>query len=146
MITKQEQLLSGETLTAANLPGNVYLSKLIPYGWEGAWALVIRVTGGASATGTTPSITPELDMIKDGGAATRIGGAITAITPTTLLVNNTSVFVYSPGTGAAQGPITSDTFPAAGPDLHDYKLQVKLAFANADNVFPGVFIDLIALN
>lgn len=146
MITKQMQLLAGETLTAASLPGNVYLSPLIPYGWEAAWALVVRVTGGASATGTTPSITPELDMIKDGAAAARIGGAITALTPTTLLVNNTSVFVYSPGSGTAQGPITADTFPASGADTHDYKLQVKLAFANADNVFPGVFIDLIALN
>src|SRR5690348_16225948 len=108
--------------------------------------MIIRVTGGASATRTTPSITPELDMVKDGAAAARIGGAITAITPTTLLVNNTFAYVYAPGTSTAQGPITADTFPAAGPDLHDYKLQVKLAFANADNVFPGVFIDLIALN
>lgn len=106
--------------------------------------MVVRVTG--TATGTTPSITPELDMIKDGGAATRIGGAITAITPTTLGVANTYAFVYAPGTGSAQGPITTDAFPAAGASTHDYKLQVKIAFANADNVFPGVFIDLIALN
>lgn len=146
MITKQMQLLAGETLTAANLPGNVYLSPLIPYGWENAWVLVLRCTGGASATGTTPSMIVELDMIKDGAAAVRIGGAITAITPTTLLVNTTSAFVYSAGSGAAQGPITADTFPAAGGALHDYKLQAKIAFANADNVFPGVFIDLIALN
>jgi hypothetical protein len=146
LITKQMQLLAGETLTAASLPGNVYLSPLIPYGWESAWIMVIRVTGGAAATGTTPSITPELDMIKDGAGPARIGGAITAITPTTLLVNNASAFVYAPGSGTAQGPITADTFPASGPDAHDYKLQVKLAFGNADNVIPGVFIDLIALN
>lgn len=143
MITRQEQLLSGETLTAANLPSNIYLSKVISFGWEGAWALVLRCTGGASATGTTPSMTPELDLSKDGGAFTSVGGAITAVTPTTLAVNNTFVYVYAPGSGTAQGPITTDTPPLS---THDYKLRVKIAFANADNVFPGVFLDLIALN
>lgn len=129
MLTKQVQIMQAEPLKGS-VSGTTWTSPLIAWGNEPGWIMVIRVAG--SPTGTTPSIVPELDII-DNGVNTRVGGAISAITAAGL-----TVVPYF--TGTTQGAVV----PSYN-NTHTYQMQVKLTLNNADNVFPQVWIDLIAL-
>src|SRR6266516_986681 len=103
MITRQEQILVHEVLTPSKtLLGTTFLSKLIPYGLEPGWILIIR--NGAAITGTTPGIVWELDAstAADGSSMTRVGAAIAAQVAAGVLV----VPYY---TASTQGPIGSTT-------------------------------------
>lgn len=130
MLTKQVQIMAGQPLKGS-ISGTTWTSQPIPWGEEPGWIMVIR-TGG-SFTGTTPSIVPELDLNDNGGGYTRVGGAISAISAAGLVV-----VPYF--TGTTQGAVVSSYS-----NTHTYTMQVKLTLNNADNVFPQVWIDLIAL-
>lgn len=132
MLTRQEQILQNQTLSVAagDTPSNIFTSRQITWGNEAGWVLVLRM---GTPTGTTPSLTLEVDLIDNGGAPTRVGAAIAAFTAA-----GTYVIPYA--TGTTQGAISPGT---AG---HTYSFQVKGTLAAADNVIPGVFIDLVALN
>lgn len=134
MITRQEQLLVNSTVSVAagSAPSNVYTSKPIPWGNEPGWILIVRITG--TPTGTTPGLTIEVDLSDNGGAYTRVGGAISAISAA-------GVTVVPYYTGTTQGAVVPS--PTAG---HTYSMQVKATLANADNVFGGVTIDFIAMD
>jgi hypothetical protein len=130
MNTQRFTVLQHEQLSAAQLPSNTYTSTPIPWGNEPGWVMVVRVAG--SFSGTTPSITPELDLITNGSAA-RVGGALSAITS----AGGLAVLYY---TGSTQGPVVSSYS-----NTNNYQMQVKCTFANSDNVIPDVTIDLIAM-
>lgn len=131
MNTQRFAVLQHEQLSAAALPGNVYTSPLLPWGNEPGWVMVVRIAG--SFTGTTPSITPELDLITNGGAPARVGAALTAITT----AGGSAVLYY---TGSTQGPVVTGYA-----NTNTYQMQVKCSFAANDNVIPDVTIDLIAM-
>lgn len=133
MLTRQEQILQNQTISVAagDAPGNAFISRPITWGNEAGWVLVVRI---GTPTGTTPSLTVEVDLSDNGGAFTRVGGAIAALTAA-----GTYVFAYA--TGTTQGALV----PAPNAS-HTYAFQVKAALAGADNVIPNVFIDLVALN
>ncbi len=129
-ILRQEQILLHEVLTPALTGlGVTYLSKLIPYGGEAGWILVIR--HGSAITGTTPGIIWELDAttVAGGGSGmTRVGAAIA-----TFLTVGALVVPYI--INSTQGAIGStSTF-----------LQVKGTIGNADNVAADITVDLIAM-
>lgn len=133
MLTRQEQILQNQTISVAagDAPGNAFISRPITWGNEAGWVLVLRM---GTPTGTTPSLTIEVDLSDNGGAYTRVGAAITALTAG-------GTYVYAYATGTTQGAIVPS--PAAG---HTYSFQVKATLAGADNVVPSVFVDLVALN
>lgn len=133
MLTRQEQILQNETVSVASgaVVGTTFTSRPLPWGNEAGWVLIVRM---GTPTGTTPSLTIEVDLSDNGGAYTRVGGAITAYTAA-------GTYVTAYATGTTQGAIVPS--PAAG---HTYSFQVKATVANADNVVPNVFIDLVALN
>ncbi len=127
---RQEQILLHEVLTPAVTGlGVTYTSKLIPYGGEAGWILVVR--NGSAITGTTPGIVWELDAttVAGGGSGmTRVGGAIAAFAAA-------GVQVTPYYTGTTQGAIGStSTF-----------LQVKGTIGNADNLAADITVDLIAM-
>ena len=127
---RQEQILLHEVLTPAVTGlGVTYTSKLIPYGGEAGWILVVR--NGSAITGTTPGIVWELDAttVAGGGSGmARVGGAIA-----TFLTVGALVVPYI--INSTQGAIGStSTF-----------LQVKGTIGNADNVVGDVTVDLIAM-
>ncbi len=130
MIGKQEQILSHDILSpAATGLGVTFLSKLIPYGGEAGWILIVR--NGAAITGTTPGIVWEVDAttVAGGGSGmTRVGGAIATFSAVGLQV--TPYIINS-----TQGAIGStSTF-----------IQVKGTIGNADNVAADISVDLIAI-
>lgn len=126
MITKQMQLMAHESLNATIL-GTVWKSKAFPYGQEPGWVLIIRTN--AAPTGTTPSAVWEVDASSDGITFTRIGGAIAGVTAAGALV----VPYY---TGTTQGAVPGGTL----------FLQVVCTLAAADNVFPDVTVDFVAMD
>ena len=128
MLFRSNQTIS---VAAGDAPANAYTSAPITWGNEAGWVLIVRI---GTPTGTTPTLTVELDLSDNGGAFTRVGGAIAA-----LAAAGTYVFAYA--TGTTQGAVVPA--PVAG---HTYAFQVKGTLFGADNVIPGVFIDLIALN
>lgn len=133
MLTRQEQILTHQVLTPSVTGlGVTFQSNPIPWGAEPGWILVIRY--GAAITGTTPGIVWELDVSDNGGAYTRVGGAIASQSSTVPLV-----VPYF--TGTTQGAVVAS--PAAG---HTYFMRVKGVFGNADNVASDVTVDLIAMN
>jgi len=129
-LQRQEQILLHEVLTpAATGIGLTFLSKLIPYGGEAGWILVVR--NGSAITGTTPGIIWELDAttVAGGGSGmARVGAAIA-----TFAAAGVQVTPYF--TGTTQGAIGStSTF-----------IQVKGTIGNADNLSADVSVDLIAI-
>lgn len=133
MLTRQEQILQNETISVASgdAPNSIFTSRPITWGNEAGWVLIIRL---GTPTGTTPGLTVEVDLSDNGGAYTRVGGAISAYTAA-------GTYVVAYATGTTQGAIVPS--PSAG---HTYSFQVKATLGNADNVFPNVFMDLVALN
>lgn len=133
MLTRQEQILTHEDISPSKTGlGVTFTSRPIPWGGEPGWILVIR--NGAAVTGTTPGAVWELDVSDNGGAYTRVGGAIASqITTVPLTVP------YF--TGTTQGAVVAS--PTAG---HTYFMQVKCTIANADNVLSDTTVDLIAMN
>ncbi len=130
MVGRSIQLLSREVLTpASNNFGTVWLSQIIPHMGEAVWYLLIR--NGAAITGTTPGIIWEVDVSDNGGAFTRVGGAIA-----TFSAAGTLVVPYN--TGSTQGAMAANT---AG---HVYLMQVKGTIGNADNIVSDVSVDLVA--
>lgn len=130
MLTRQEPILTHQVLSpSATGLGTTYTSRVITWGNEPGWILVIRY--GAAITGTSPGITWELDVSDNGGAYTRVGSSISAQTSTVPVV-----IPYF--TGTTQGAVAPGT---AG---HTYSMQVKGVFGNADNVATDVTVDLIA--
>lgn len=133
MLTRQEQILTHEVLTPSVTGlGTTFTSKQFTWGNEPGWILIIRY--GSAITGTTPGIVWELDVSDNGGAFTRVGGAIANQSSTVPLV-----VPYF--TGTTQGAVIAS--PAAG---HTYVMQVKGVFGNADNVAADVTVDLVAMN
>lgn len=134
MLTRQEQLLTNSTVSVAagNAPSNIYTSKAIPWGGEPGWILIVKTP--TAMTGTTPSLTIELDLSDNGGAYTRVGGAIAAITA----VGVTVIPYFTNSTQGAVVPSYNNT--------HTYSMQVKGTLAAADNVIPNVSIDLVAMD
>jgi hypothetical protein len=131
MLGRTEQIFNHEVLTPASTGlGTTILSKVIAYGQEPLWLLVIKY--GAAITGTTPGVVWEVDVSDNGGAFTRVGGAI-ANQVTTVPI----VIPYA--TGTTQGAMAANT---AG---HTYTMQVKGVFGAADNVASDVSIDLISV-
>jgi hypothetical protein len=130
MIGKQEQILSHEILSPATSgAGLTILSKLIPYGGEAGWILVVK--NGATITGTTPGIIWELDAttVAGGGSGmTRVGGAIATYLAVGLLV---VPYILNSTQGAVG---STSTF-----------IQVKGVIGNADNVITDISVDLIAV-
>jgi hypothetical protein len=132
MLTRQEQILTHEILTPASTGlGLTFLSKLIPWGGEVGWMLIIR--NGSAITGTTPGIIWELDVSDNGGAMTRVGGAVATLSSAVPLA-----IPYF--TGTTQGAV------AAGTAGHTYTMQVKGTIGNADNLAADVTVDLVAMN
>lgn len=133
MLTRQQQILQNQSISVAagDAPSNVFTSNPITWGNEAGWVLIVRM---GTPTGTTPSLTVEIDLSDNGGAYTRVGGAIAAYTAA-------GTYATAYATGTTQGAIVPA--PAAG---HTYSFQVKATLAGADNVVPNVFIDLVALN
>lgn len=125
MLSKQQQIFVHESLSAAQL-GTTWTSPAIPYGNEPGWVLIIR--NNAAASGTSPSMIWELDS-NVGGTFTRIGAALSAISAT-------GVTVVPYYTGTTQGAVPANTL----------QLQLKCTFNAADNVFPDVTVELIALD
>jgi hypothetical protein len=131
MLGRTEQIFNHEVLTPASTGlGTTILSKVISYGQEPLWLLVIKYDN--AITGTTPGIVWEADVSDNGGAFTRVGGAV-ATQVTTVPI----VIPYA--TGTTQGAMAANT---AG---HTYTMQIKGVFGNADNVANGVTVDLIAV-
>lgn len=133
MLTRQEQIFQNQPVSVASgdVVGTTFTSRPITWGNEAGWVLIVRM---GTPTGTTPSLQVEVDLSDNGGAYTRVGGAITAY-------STAGTYVTAYATGTTQGAIVPS--PAAG---HTYNFQVKATLANADNVIPNVFIDLVALN
>jgi hypothetical protein len=130
MVGRSIQLLSHEVLTpASNSFGTVWLSQAIPHMGESVWYLMIR--NWSAITGTTPGIIWEVDVSDNGGAFTRVGGAVA-----TFLTASTLVIPYN--TNSTQGAMAANT---AG---HTYMMQVKGTIGNADNIASEVSVDLIA--
>ncbi len=129
-IIRQEQILLHEVLTPAVTGlGVTYLSKLIPYGGEAGWVLIIR--HGSAITGTTPGIIWELDATTVAGGLSgmaRVGAAIAAF----LTVGVLAVPYIINSTQGAIG--STSTF-----------IQVKGTLGNADNVAGDITVDLVAL-
>ncbi len=142
-IGRVEQILGKASLIAAvsgavstmsqagQLNGLTFLSRQITISTEPGWVLLCRME--TAPTGTTPGIVWEVDLSDNGGAFTRVGAAIAAQTAVGALV----VPYY---TSSTQGLIIP-SFNAT----HTYVVQVKGVLANADNVFPSVSVDLIAI-
>jgi hypothetical protein len=130
MVGRQEQLLSHEILSPASTgAGLVYKSKIIPWSGETGWLLV--VTNDSAITGTSPGIIWEVDVSDNGGAFTRVGGAIATFAVVGMLA---VPYILN----STQGVM------AAGTAGHVYLMQVKGTIGNADNVATGVSVDLIA--
>src|SRR5258707_4647444 len=82
MITRQEPILTHEVISAASggLIGTTFFSRQFPWGQEPGFVMITRT--GAAPTGTTPSLTPTL-QISDNGAAFANVAAGTAISTAT---------------------------------------------------------------
>lgn len=126
MITKQMQLLAHQRIDASVL-GTVWKSRSFPFGQEPGWILIVRTN--AAPTGTTPSAVWEVDASTDGTTFNRIGAAIAGVT-------TAGVLVAPYYTSSTQGPVPGGTL----------FLQVQCTLANADNVFPDVTVDLVAMD
>ena len=127
-LTRQEPLLIHEQISGAVLNGGtVWTSKLIPYGGEAGWIVVIRVLG--TITGTTPTLTPALQTttVAGGGSGMATLGAIAAFTTTA----GASVTVFTAGSN----PIPANTTA----------MQVILTLGGTTPVYPDVTVELIAL-
>ncbi|SRR6266567_374257 len=135
-----ETILSKATIdggmgTAGQISGEenklIFTSRPITISVEVGWALLCRIE--TTPTGTTPGIVWEVDLSDNGGAFTRVGGAIASQTAAGALV----VPYYLNST---QGLIIP-SFNAA----HTYQVQVVGTLANADNIFPSVSVDFIEI-
>jgi hypothetical protein len=131
VVSRSEQLLSHEILSSPQLfGGTTFISRTMEISTEPNWAMMIVLLG--TPTGTTPSITWELDLNDNMTSWVRVGGALSAMTgPGELLVpysaNNT------------QGAIITSYNPT-----HLYQIRVVGTLANVDNVFPDVSADIVA--
>src|SRR5258707_1177984 len=99
-ILRQEPILVHEALTpAVTGKGTTFLSKLIPYGQEPGWILIVR--NGSAITGTTPGIVWELDSTTVSGG----GSGMAAIGAAIATFSAAGVLVVPYYTGTTQGPV-----------------------------------------
>jgi hypothetical protein len=130
MVGRNIQLLSHEVLSpASNNFGVVWKSQPIQYSGETGWYLIIQ--NKATITGTTPGIVWEVDVSDNGGAYTRVGGAVATFSAIGALV---IPYILN----STQGVMAANT---AG---HTYYMQVVGTLGNLDNIATDVSVDLIA--
>lgn len=139
MLGKQYQLLAGSTLQIATevstggggITGNiqgfnsggVYTSPVFVLDGYTVGILVVHL--GATPTGTTPTLTWEVDTSTDGVSFSAVGSALTAMSPSVL----DQVTAYF--SGSTQGAITGPFF------------RVKATPAGANALFPKVFAEIL---